>query len=72
MDQWMELQNLSKGDAITLSILVLAINIMGGLIVGISQYNLPVSTAAENDVLLSIGDGLVAQDPILAVGNLNS
>ena len=53
-----------KGDAIA-SILILAINIIGGLIIGISQYNLPVATAAENYVLLSIGDGLVAQIPSL-------
>ena len=53
-----------KGDAIA-SILILAINIIGGLIIGISQYDLPVSTAAENYVLLSIGDGLVAQIPSL-------
>jgi flagellar biosynthesis protein FlhA len=53
-----------KGDAIA-SILILAINIIGGLIIGISQYGLPVSTAAETYVLLSIGDGLVAQIPSL-------
>ena len=53
-----------KGDAIA-SILILAINIIGGLIIGITQYDLPVATAAENYVLLSIGDGLVAQIPSL-------
>ena len=53
-----------KGDAIA-SILILAINIIGGLIIGIIQYSLPVATAAENYVLLSIGDGLVAQIPSL-------
>jgi len=53
-----------KGDAIA-SILILAINIIGGLIIGISQYDLPISTAAETYVLLSIGDGLVAQIPSL-------
>ena len=53
-----------KGDAIA-SILILAINIVGGLVIGISQYDLPVSTAAETYVLLSIGDGLVAQIPSL-------
>ncbi len=53
-----------KGDAIA-SILILAINIIGGLIIGISQYDLPVSTAAETYVLLSIGDGLVTQIPSL-------
>ena len=53
-----------KGDAIA-SILILAINIIGGLVIGISQYDLPVSTAAETYILLSIGDGLVAQIPSL-------
>ncbi len=53
-----------KGDAIA-SILILAINIIGGLIIGISQYDLPVATAAETYILLSIGDGLVAQIPSL-------
>jgi flagellar biosynthesis protein FlhA len=53
-----------KGDAVA-SILILAINIIGGLIIGISQYNLPVAQAAENYILLSIGDGLVAQIPSL-------
>ncbi len=53
-----------KGDAVA-SILILAINIIGGLIIGIAQYDLPVAVAAENYVLLSIGDGLVAQIPSL-------
>jgi flagellar biosynthesis protein FlhA len=53
-----------KGDAVA-SILILAINIIGGLVIGISQYDLPVSTAAETYILLSIGDGLVAQIPSL-------
>ena len=53
-----------KGDAIA-SILILAINIVGGLIIGISQYDLPIATAAETYILLSIGDGLVAQIPSL-------
>ena len=53
-----------KGDAVA-SILILAINIIGGLIIGISQYDLPVATAAETYILLSIGDGLVAQIPSL-------
>ncbi|MEK9924659.1 MAG: flagellar biosynthesis protein FlhA [Alphaproteobacteria bacterium] len=53
-----------KGDAIA-SILILIINIVGGLIIGIAQHNLPVGIAAETYVLLSIGDGLVAQIPSL-------
>ena len=53
-----------KGDAVA-GILILAINIVGGLIIGITQHDLPVSDAAETYILLSIGDGLVAQIPSL-------
>lgn len=53
-----------KGDAIA-GILILAINIIGGLIIGISQHKLSVGQAAESYILLSIGDGLVAQIPSL-------
>lgn len=53
-----------KGDAIA-SILILVINIVGGLIIGLVEHDLPFSTAAETYVLLSVGDGLVAQIPSL-------
>ena len=53
-----------KGDAIA-GILILAINVIGGLIIGIAQHKLSVTQAAENYILLSIGDGLVAQIPSL-------
>ena len=53
-----------KGDAIA-GILILAINVLGGLIIGIAQHNLSITQAAENYILLSIGDGLVAQIPSL-------
>ena len=53
-----------RGDAIA-GILILFINIIGGLVVGMVQHNLSLSVAAENYVLLTIGDGLVAQIPSL-------
>ncbi len=53
-----------KGDAIA-GILILLINIIGGLTIGIAQHDLPLSTAAENYIILSVGDGLVAQIPSL-------
>src|SRR5210317_2210810 len=53
-----------KGDAIA-GILILAINVIGGLIIGIAQHDLSVTQAAEFYILLSIGDGLVAQVPSL-------
>ena len=53
-----------KGDAVA-GILILLINIIGGLIIGIGQHDLPASVAAENYIILSVGDGLVAQIPSL-------
>ena len=53
-----------KGDAIA-GILILAINIIGGLIIGMAQHSLSLQSAAESYILLSIGDGLVAQIPSL-------
>ena len=53
-----------KGDAIA-GILILAINIIGGLIVGLAQHDLSLESAGKSYVLLSIGDGLVAQIPSL-------
>ena len=53
-----------KGDAIA-GILILAINVIGGLAIGLTQHDLPLDIAAENYVILSVGDGLVAQIPSL-------
>jgi flagellar biosynthesis protein FlhA len=53
-----------KGDAIA-GILILAINIIGGLIIGVAQHDMSFSSASESYILLSIGDGLVAQIPSL-------
>ena len=53
-----------KGDAIA-GILILLINIIGGLTIGLAQHDLPLATAAENYIILSVGDGLVAQIPSL-------
>ncbi len=51
-----------KGDAIA-GILILAINILGGFIIGMAQHGLSFSSAVEIYTLLTIGDGLVAQIP---------
>ena len=50
------------GDAVA-GILILFINIIGGFAIGTLQHGLDASQAAENYVLLTIGDGLVAQIP---------
>ncbi|ASC57719.1 flagellar biosynthesis protein FlhA [Vibrio vulnificus] len=53
-----------KGDAIA-GILILFINIIGGLSIGMAQYDLGFSDAIKIYTLLTIGDGLVAQIPSL-------
>jgi len=55
-----------RGDAVA-GILVLFINVIGGLAVGVLQHDLNISTAVDNYVLLTIGDGLVAQIPALVI-----
>lgn len=58
-----------KGDAIA-GIVILVINIVGGLFVGMIQHDLSFSRAMEVYTLLTIGDGLVAQLPslLLSIG----
>ncbi len=53
-----------KGDAIA-GILILIVNVVGGLIIGLLQHDLPIGQAAEAYILLAIGDGLVANIPSL-------
>ncbi len=53
-----------RGDAIA-GILILVINLLGGLLIGMMQHDLDFATAVEFYSLLTIGDGLVAQIPSL-------
>lgn len=53
-----------KGDAVA-GVLILLINIIGGLILGIFQHGMSLAEAAKIYLLLTIGDGLVAQVPAL-------
>ena len=55
-----------RGDAMA-GILVIIINIVGGLIVGVVQHDMPFADAVKNYTLLAIGDGLVAQIPSLII-----
>ena len=55
-----------RGDAIA-GILILFVNIVGGLAIGILQHDLSFAAASKNYVLLAIGDGLVAQIPALVI-----
>ncbi len=53
-----------RGDAIA-GVLILLINIIGGLVIGMVQHDLEFGQALRNYTLLTIGDGLVAQIPSL-------
>ncbi len=53
-----------RGDAVA-GLLILVINILGGLTIGIAQHDLSFAEAGRIYVLLTIGDGLVAQIPSL-------
>lgn len=55
-----------RGDAIA-GILILLINIVGGLIIGLMEHDMSLADAARNYTLLAIGDGLVAQIPALVI-----
>ena len=55
-----------RGDAVA-GILILVINILGGLVVGMLQHDMEMAHAAQNYILLAIGDGLVAQIPALII-----
>lgn len=55
-----------RGDAIA-GIMIMVINVIGGLIIGVGQHDMTLSDAASVYTLLTIGDGLVAQIPALII-----
>ncbi|MDX1296281.1 MAG: flagellar biosynthesis protein FlhA, partial [Sulfurimonadaceae bacterium] len=55
-----------KGDAVA-GIIITVINIIGGFLIGVFQFNLDVAQSAQTYTILTIGDGLVAQIPALIV-----
>jgi flagellar biosynthesis protein FlhA len=55
-----------RGDAIA-GIIIMLINIIGGLTIGMVQHDLTLAQAAQTYTLLTVGDGLVAQVPALIV-----
>ncbi len=55
-----------RGEAIA-GLIIMAINIIGGFIIGVFQQDMPVTEAARSYSLLTIGDGLVSQIPALII-----
>ncbi|MDP3876731.1 MAG: flagellar biosynthesis protein FlhA [Methylobacter sp.] len=60
-----------RGDAIA-GIIILFVNMIGGLAIGVAQHGLSFAEAGEIYVLLSIGDGLVAQIPSLLLSTASA
>ncbi|MGH7504247.1 MAG: flagellar biosynthesis protein FlhA [Longimicrobiales bacterium] len=55
-----------RGDAIA-GLLIAAINIVGGIFIGVVQRNMTLASAADHYTILTVGDGLVSQVPALIV-----
>ena len=55
-----------RGDAVA-GLIILAVNIFGGIVIGATRHNMPLGEAADVFTKLSVGDGLVSQIPALIV-----
>jgi flagellar biosynthesis protein FlhA len=55
-----------RGDAIA-GLIIVAINIVGGFLIGVMQHGLPAGEAASTYTIMTIGDGLVSQIPALVI-----
>ncbi|WP_394761764.1 flagellar biosynthesis protein FlhA [Phenylobacterium sp.] len=55
-----------RGDAVA-GLIIVAINIIGGILIGVLQHHVPVATAASTYTIMTIGDGLVSQIPALVI-----
>ena len=55
-----------RGDAVA-GLIIVAINVVGGILIGVIQHHLPIGTAASTYTIMTIGDGLVSQVPALVI-----
>jgi len=55
-----------RGDAVA-GLIIVAINIIGGILIGVVQHKVPLGQAAATYTLMTIGDGLVSQIPALII-----
>jgi flagellar biosynthesis protein FlhA len=55
-----------RGDAIA-GLIILAVNVFGGIVIGVTRHGLDIASAADVFTKLSVGDGLVSQIPALIV-----
>ncbi|HEX7761992.1 MAG TPA: flagellar biosynthesis protein FlhA [Caulobacteraceae bacterium] len=55
-----------RGDAMA-GLMIVGINIVGGILIGVVQHHLPLAQAASSYTIMTIGDGLVSQIPALVI-----
>jgi flagellar biosynthesis protein FlhA len=55
-----------RGDAMA-GLIIVFINVIGGILIGVIQHHMPLMEAAQNYVVLTVGDGLVTQVPALII-----
>src|SRR6185369_10119568 len=55
-----------RGDAVA-GLIIVAINIIGGILIGVIQHKIPLGQAASTYTIMTIGDGLVSQIPALVI-----
>ncbi|HZZ35774.1 MAG TPA: flagellar biosynthesis protein FlhA, partial [Caulobacteraceae bacterium] len=55
-----------RGDAVA-GLVILAINVIGGILIGVLQHKVPIGQAFSSYTIMSIGDGLVSQIPALVI-----
>ena len=55
-----------RGDAVA-GLIIVAINIIGGILIGVLQHHIPIGQAASTYTIMTIGDGLVSQIPALVI-----
>ena len=55
-----------RGDAVA-GLIIVAINVVGGILIGVLQHHIPIGQAAATYTIMTIGDGLVSQIPALII-----
>ena len=55
-----------RGDAVA-GLIIVAINVIGGILIGVVQHKVPIGQAASSYTIMTIGDGLVSQIPALII-----
>ena len=53
-----------------LNLFIVAINIIGGILIGVVQHKVPLSQPASSYTIMTIGDGLVSQVPALVISSV--